>query len=88
MTLTEAKNLRVGQAIYAKYQYNADGTAMRARVNGKVRTWKTRPNEVEIPYKRGPYEYGYIRQYDLPNFTLKEPPPRKPTKKLTIKGRA
>ena len=83
MKLAEAKGLKKGQYIYAKGRYNADGTAMRAKVSGKVQIWKTRPNEVKIPYKRGLYEYGYLTQSDLSDFSLREPTPRRPTKKLT-----
>lgn len=82
ISLKQAKALKPGQIMYAIGQYNADGTAMRAKVNGKVQTWKTRPDEVKIPYKRGMYEYGYIRENDLKNFSLTEPPARKPAKKL------
>jgi hypothetical protein len=85
MNLAQAKRLRVGQTIYAKRKFNADGTAMRCRVNGKVQTWKTRPNEVKIPYKRGLYEYGYITERDLSDFTLTEPAPRRPVGKLVYR---
>jgi len=39
---------------------NADGTPVRARRNGKTKTWKTRPEEFKIPIKIGMYVYGYI----------------------------
>ena len=87
ITVSQAKALRPGRHIYAKGKFNADGTAMRAKVNGRVQTWKTRPNEVKIPYKRGLYEYGYITQHDLADFTLTEPAPRRPSRKLTSKRR-
>jgi len=41
---------------------NADGTPMRARRNGKTKTWKTRPGQFSIPIKHGLYDYGYITQ--------------------------
>lgn len=86
ISLAQAKKLRPGRIMYAIGQYNADGTAMRAKVNGKVQTWKTRPDEVKIPYKRGMYEYGYVTERDLRNFTLKEPAARKPKSRLVRKG--
>jgi hypothetical protein len=41
------------------------------RVNGRVRTWKTRPDDVEVPIKygfNGPY--SYIRAYNMGEFHL------------------
>lgn len=32
---------------------NADGTAVRCRVNGACKVWKTRPNEFRLPVKYG-----------------------------------
>jgi len=49
---------------------NADGTAVRWRVNGKVKTWKTRPGEFKIPVKHGMYDYGYITEKNLHMFHL------------------
>ncbi len=43
---------------------NADGTPLRARRNGKTKTWKTRPNEFNVPIKVGLYTYGYITDAD------------------------
>ena len=84
MNLAEAKRLRTGQSIYAKGRYNSDGTAMRGKVTS-VKTWKTRPDQIEIHYKRGLYEYGVIDQRELANFTTKEPA-RKSPKKLVVTG--
>lgn len=41
---------------------NADGTPVRYRRSGKTKLWKTRPNDFQIPIKRGLYSYGYITQ--------------------------
>lgn len=41
---------------------NRDGSRLRARRNGKTKTWKTRPEEFKIPCKYGLYEYFYIDQ--------------------------
>ena len=32
---------------------NADNTPMRCRVNGKIKTWKTRPDDFRLPVKYG-----------------------------------
>lgn len=85
ITLAQAKRLKPGNMLYAVNQYNADGTAMRAKVSGQVKTWKTRPNEVKIPYKRGLYEHGYITERDLKDFSLKEPAPRKSAKSKMLR---
>jgi len=39
---------------------NKNNTRLRARRNGKTKTWKTRPNEFKIPAKYGMYYYFYI----------------------------
>lgn len=61
-----ALSLRPGQILYHKTLRNADKTPLRARVNGKVKTWKTRPTEFRIPMKHGLKECFYIT--DNPNW--------------------
>jgi hypothetical protein len=46
MTIDEAKSLFSGQVIVHKKYKNADKTALRARVNGKIKTWKRNPNKI------------------------------------------
>ena len=41
---------------------NRDGTPARCRVNGKCKTWKTRPNEFRLPVKYGLRDCFYITQ--------------------------
>ena len=41
---------------------NANGTPLRCRVNGKVKLWKTRPNEFRLPVKYGLRECFYITE--------------------------
>jgi len=72
MNIQDAKSLSPGRTIYAKNYFNADGTKQRFRVNGQVKTWKTRPNEVRVPLKRGLYEYGYLDHSNLEEFSLTE----------------
>ena len=69
MTLLEAKNLKSGDYIHSLDRKNADNTPMRARVTS-VKTWKTRPDEVLVSYKRGMYEYGKINQNELTELEL------------------
>jgi hypothetical protein len=68
MNLQEAKNLAKGGYIHSTTKKNADGTPMRARITS-IKTWKTRPNEIEIHYKHGMYDFGTIRQNELDGYS-------------------
>ena len=67
MTLETAKTLTQHSYIHHIVLTNADGTLMRARITS-IKTWKTRPDEIEIHFKRGLYDYGTLTVPDLPNF--------------------
>jgi hypothetical protein len=73
MTVDQVKALTHGQTVYHIINKNADGTAMRVRVTGKVKTWKRDAGRVQVSVKRGMYEYGYITEYNCGEFTLNEP---------------
>ena len=64
MRLSEAKKLEYGMHVCHKQYRNADGTPQRFKVNGRPKTWKTRPDAVQVPLKRGLYEYLYMTQDD------------------------
>ena len=81
VTLKDAKNLSYGQIIYHKKFKNADGTAMRFKVNGKVKTWKRSTKKVKVPLKRGMYEFGYMDEDNLSEFTKREPKRKKVKKR-------
>ena len=70
ITLQEAKELQHGVTVHHVSATNADGTPQRFRVSGKPKTWKTRPNEVKVPVKRGMYENGYLTQDNISEFSL------------------
>lgn len=53
ITIEQAKSLKCGITLYHVSARNADGTPLRARVNGVPQTWKTRPDEVRVPMKHG-----------------------------------
>ena len=57
MTVEEAKNLRPGGHAEIKAQ---DGKVRNVKINGKPKTWKTRPNDVSVPIKYGMYEYATL----------------------------
>lgn len=73
LTLDEAKRLRVGQALYHRYNRNADGTAQKWRVNAKVRTWERNPSKVKISVKSGTYLYDVITENELSMVSLEQP---------------
>lgn len=65
LTLEQAKALQGYETLYHRIETNSDGSAKRWRVNGKVKTWKTRPAEVRIPVKHGLYDYDYVTEKEL-----------------------
>lgn len=73
ITVEEAKGLKPGDILYHAVNRNADGTAQRWRVNGKVRTWKTRPNEVQVPVKHGMWICAHVDETNLHMMCLTDP---------------
>ena len=59
MLLTRS-DLYYGRVVYHRALRNADGSALRARISGKVKTWKTRPDDFRVPAKHGLRESFYI----------------------------
>lgn len=49
---------------------NADGTPVRCRVNGKLKTWKTRPDEFSLPVKHGLYRCFKITQENAKDWVV------------------
>ena len=72
MTLQEALTLTKGTTVYSLVGKNADGTAMRMTVTS-VKTWKTRPEKVQVTVKRGLYEFGMFDETILDKFSTTEP---------------
>jgi len=58
MTCEEAKKLAYGSHAKILDQY---GNVADVKINGTPKTWKTRPFDVDIPWKYGMYEYGKER---------------------------
>lgn len=65
MDLEQARQLRVGQILHHTIDKNKDGTPERWRVNGRIKTWKTRPDDIRIPLKRGLFDYGYLTDENM-----------------------
>jgi len=59
--------------VYHRRLRNADGTALRARVNGKAKTWKTRPDEWYLSLKYGLRDCFKIGPHDAHEWTTVEP---------------
>lgn len=63
-TLTKDIAVSLGHRaeLLSKSLKNADGSALRCRVNGKCQTWKTRPLDFKLPVKYGLKTCFYITQ--------------------------
>ena len=72
LTLEEVKNLKYGDTLYSTTNKNKDGSPQRWRVNGIVKTWKTRPEEVRVPIKHGLRLHGYVTHENMHMLTLNE----------------
>ena len=70
ITLEQAKKLRMRDILYHKTHRNADGTPQRWRVNGQPRTWKTKPERVEVPVVFGLKGYDTLTEDDLDSVSL------------------
>jgi len=65
LTFADALALHHGQTLHHAELKNSDGTPLRVRVNGKVRTWKRDPQRIEVPCKHGLYDYYTLDQHDI-----------------------
>ena len=72
ITLEQAKKLEHGQILYDCDYRNADGTPQRWRVNGQVKVWRRSPERVQVPLKRGLWEYDYLTEDSLNAYCLNE----------------
>ncbi len=55
-----AVNSTHGETFHHVSETNSDGTPLRARVNGRCKTWKRDPKRFRLPMKHGMYNYFYI----------------------------
>ena len=67
-----AKTLKIGTVLYHLVERNADGSPFRARVNGKCKTWKTRPEDFRLPIKHGLYKHYYVTPESSNEWTASE----------------
>ena len=68
MTFNEVLKLEVGDECL--FHAN-DGSARRCRVTGKVKTWKTRPNDLSVPVKYGMFESARCEWFDRVHYGVK-----------------
>ncbi len=74
MTITKemAVSAHHRQEFHHKTLKNADGTALRCRVNGKCKTWKTREDDFRLPVKYGLRECFYINHNNAHEWSEEE----------------
>ena len=60
ITLEQAKQLRYGDTLHHVSLTNKNGTPLRVRVTGEVKTWKRDPDRIRVPLKHGLYDYGEL----------------------------
>lgn len=74
MKLEEAKKLHPGMWLHSHkdrvYPRMSGGGFYRIRVNGKPKTWKTRPEEIKIPVVFGLKGYFYLTERDIGDFEI------------------
>lgn len=70
MTYLDAKNLRTGSHIFVIDRNDQ----FRSVKITSIKTWKTRPFDIDVHYKYGLYVYGSVeyREFDRPEFLLME----------------
>jgi hypothetical protein len=64
ITLAQAMNFYPNQTLLHMTEKNKDGTPCRARVSGKVKTWKTKPGLFCVPVKYGLRTAFYLQNYN------------------------
>jgi len=72
ITKETARALPLGAVLHHTVLKNADGTPLRARKTGSVKTWATRPNDFRLPMKHGLKQCFYIDQNNAYLWVLPE----------------
>lgn len=55
-------NIEASQIFWSRTLTNSDGTPLRVRRNGQLKTWKTRPGQYRLPVKYGLKTGTYITE--------------------------
>lgn len=72
ITKEQAVALKHGTILHHNTATQGKGAPLRCRVNGKCKTWKTRPEEFKLPVKHGLYEHGYIDETNAAGWSVAE----------------
>lgn len=72
MTRDQLLALPHGTVVHHKTLRNSDGSALRARVNGKPRLWKRQPDYFEMPMKHGLKHFFYITPHNIDEWEIAE----------------
>ena len=72
MKLSQIKKLSHGDILEHATIKNADGTPARARVNGKLKLWKTRPCDFKLPLKHGLYDFLYLEPSNASEWSIRK----------------
>lgn len=65
--------LTCGTVLYHRTARNADGTALRCRVSGACKVWKTRPEDFRLPVKHGLRHSLYLTPANAEDWLLSDP---------------
>ena len=65
-----SENVGANSELWHRTARNADGSPVRCRANGKVKLWKTRPNEFRLPVKYGLRECFYLTHRNAAEWTV------------------
>jgi hypothetical protein len=70
MTKQQLSSLPLGYTLHHKTATNADGSPLRCRVNGSIKTWKSRPDDFRLPVKHGLKHCFYITPENVNEWEL------------------
>jgi hypothetical protein len=70
MTKAQAMALEYREILYHTTQEDSRGESLECRVNGKCKTWKTRPDNFKLPVKYGLYDHFYITQDNADEWSI------------------
>lgn len=68
-----ALSLGHGTTLYHRTLTNRDGSAVRARVNGRCQVWKRRPTEFRLPMKHGLRDCFYLEPSNAADWLTDDP---------------
>lgn len=70
ITKIQAETLNYRDDIYSLNSTDSKGRPHRARVNGKLKTWKRDTERWELPVKFGMYDAFTLSPYNAADFTI------------------